>query len=136
MVWIVFSWHTLGPLLKVEPSFNATGYLNIIANQVHLFMATVSVCKQIFAFKMMSHASRLVLSWNGSTNMTVFSLLQWPAKSPDLNLIEHLLDEMEQAIQSRDPLPANLTQPWEALESTWANTSVELFRHLVESMPQ
>jgi hypothetical protein len=31
--------------------------------------------------------------------------------------------------------PANLTQLWEALESTWASIPVERFRHLVESMP-
>jgi hypothetical protein len=30
--------------------------------------------------------------------------------------------------------PDNLTQLWEALESTWANIPVELFRRLVESM--
>uniref|UniRef100_A0A4W5JJF7 non-specific protein-tyrosine kinase n=1 Tax=Hucho hucho TaxID=62062 RepID=A0A4W5JJF7_9TELE len=30
--------------------------------------------------------------------------------------------------------PANLTQLWEALESTWASIPVESFRHLVESM--
>ena len=31
--------------------------------------------------------------------------------------------------------PANLTQLWEALESTWASIPVEYFQHLVESMP-
>ena len=36
---------------------------------------------------------------------------------------------------SRDPLPANLTQLWEAFESTWDNIPVERFRHLVEFMP-
>jgi hypothetical protein len=30
--------------------------------------------------------------------------------------------------------PVNLTQPWEALESTRVSIPVELFRHLVESM--
>jgi hypothetical protein len=30
--------------------------------------------------------------------------------------------------------PANLTQLWEALESTWASIPVERFLHLVESM--
>ena len=29
--------------------------------------------------------------------------------------------------------PANLTQLWEALESTWASIPVELFRHLVDA---
>ena len=32
--------------------------------------------------------------------------------------------------------PDNLTQLWEALESTWAHIPVELVRHLVESIPQ
>ena len=31
--------------------------------------------------------------------------------------------------------PVNLTQLWEALESTWASILVERFRHLVESTP-
>ena len=30
--------------------------------------------------------------------------------------------------------PTNLTQLWEALESTWASIPMERFRHLVESM--
>jgi hypothetical protein len=32
--------------------------------------------------------------------------------------------------------PANLTQLWEALESTWASIPAEHFRHLVETMPR
>ena len=32
--------------------------------------------------------------------------------------------------------PANLTQLWEAMESTSASIPVECFRHLVESMPR
>jgi hypothetical protein len=31
--------------------------------------------------------------------------------------------------------PVNLTQLWEALESTWASIPVEHFQHLVESIP-
>ncbi|KAK6325781.1 hypothetical protein J4Q44_G00051230 [Coregonus suidteri] len=37
----VFSWHILGLLIKVQQLLNATGYLNIIANQLHLFMAAM-----------------------------------------------------------------------------------------------
>ena len=32
--------------------------------------------------------------------------------------------------------PANLTQLWEAMESTWASISVEGFRNLEESIPR
>ena len=63
------------------------------------------------------HKARIVQEWLHEHDIE-FSLLQWPVQSPDLNPIEHLWGEMEQAIRSRDPLPAYLTQLWEALEST------------------
>ncbi len=41
MVWGIFSWHTLDPLLQIEHCLNATAYLSIVADHVHPFMATV-----------------------------------------------------------------------------------------------
>ncbi len=41
MVWGIFSWHTLGPLVPVEHCLNATAYLSIVADHVHHFMTTV-----------------------------------------------------------------------------------------------
>ena len=82
------------------------------------------------------HKARIGQEWFHEHD-SEFSLLRWrPVHSPDLNPIEHLWDEMERAIRSRDPLPANLTQLWEALESTSTNIPVESFRHLVESIPR
>ncbi len=41
MVWGIFSWHTLGPLVPIEHHLNATAYLSIVADHVHPFMTTV-----------------------------------------------------------------------------------------------
>ncbi len=41
MVWGIFSWHTLGPLVPIEHRLNATAYLNIVADHVRPFMTTV-----------------------------------------------------------------------------------------------
>ncbi len=41
MVWGIFSWHTLGLLVPIEHCLNATAYLSIVADHVHLFMTTV-----------------------------------------------------------------------------------------------
>ncbi len=38
MVWGVFSWHTLGPLVPIEHRSNATAYLSIVADHVHPFI--------------------------------------------------------------------------------------------------
>ncbi len=44
MVWEVFSWHTLGPLVPIEHRLNATAYLSFVADHVDLFMSTVYPC--------------------------------------------------------------------------------------------
>jgi len=41
MVWGIFSWHTLGPLVPIEHCLNATAYLSIVSDHVHPFMTTV-----------------------------------------------------------------------------------------------
>ncbi len=41
MVWGIFSWHAFGPLVPIEHRLNATAYLSIVADHVHLLMTTV-----------------------------------------------------------------------------------------------
>ncbi|MDF4985840.1 hypothetical protein P3581_23090, partial [Vibrio parahaemolyticus] len=41
MVWGIFSWHTLGPLVPTEHGLNNTACLSIVADRVHPFMTTV-----------------------------------------------------------------------------------------------
>ncbi len=41
MVWGIFFWHTLYPLVPIEHRLNATAYLSIVADHVHPFMTTV-----------------------------------------------------------------------------------------------
>lgn len=43
MVWLVFSWHTLGPLVPSKLCFEiAIAHLSIVADHVHPFVDTVS----------------------------------------------------------------------------------------------
>jgi len=39
MVWGMFKGHTLGLLVPIGPRLNATGYLSIVSDHVHPFMA-------------------------------------------------------------------------------------------------
>jgi len=38
MVWGMFSWHTLGPLVPIRHRLNATADLSIVSDHVHPFM--------------------------------------------------------------------------------------------------
>lgn len=60
--------------------------------------------------------------------------MTWPARSPDLNPIEHLWVWIDQKLHERQI--KNIDQLKQAITETWLNIPIELCRKLVESMPK
>ncbi len=134
MVWGIFSWHTLGPLVPIEHRLNATAYLSIVADHVHPFMTTVYPSSDATSSRIMHHVTKLKSSQTGFLNITI--LLKWPPQSLDLNPIEHLWDVVERKICIMDVQPTNLQQLCDVIMTIWTKISEECFQHLVESMPR
>ncbi|GBL96680.1 hypothetical protein AVEN_89355-1 [Araneus ventricosus] len=65
MFWGIFSWAALGPVVVVEQTMKAANYLNIIADQLHPYMAFVfPTGNGIFQQdKVPFHKARIVLEW-------------------------------------------------------------------------
>ncbi len=74
MVWGIFSWHTLGPLVQTEHRLNTTAYLSIAAGHVHRFMTTVYHLLMATSSRIMQHVTKLKSSPTGFLNMTMSSL--------------------------------------------------------------
>ncbi len=74
MVWGIFSWHTLGPLVPIEHCLNATAYLSIVADHVHPFMTTVYPSSDAASSRIMHHVTKLKSAQTGFLNMTMSSL--------------------------------------------------------------
>ncbi len=72
MLWGIFSWHTLGPLVPIEHRLNATAYLNIVADHVHPFMTTVYPSSD--GYFQQGNVTKLKTSHTGFLNMTMSSL--------------------------------------------------------------
>ncbi len=105
MVWGIFSWHTLGPLVPIEHCLNTTAWVLLLTMSIplwlqctHLLMATSS--------RIMHHVAKLKSSQTGFTHDNeFFTLLKRTPQSPDLNPIEHLWDVVEREIHIMDVLP-------------------------------
>nr|KAF6349142.1 hypothetical protein mMyoMyo1_011698 [Myotis myotis] len=137
MVWGMFSWHDLGPLIHVEQHLNSTTYLSIIADQVHpiMLMAYPNGDGFFQQDNTPCHSAHIVQECF-QEHEGDFTLLRWPPQSPDLNPIEHLWDEAKRAIRQLVPQPSNLTELDSAIHQAWCQIPRITFQHLVESMPR
>ena len=59
--------------------------------------------------------------------------MEWPANSPDLNIIEHVWDMMGRAIQNRQQPIQTLQKLRQALIEEWNNIPMQSLRDLVAS---
>lgn len=62
--------------------------------------------------------------------------MDWPAKSPDLNVIEHAWSSLKLLVQARENPPQNLDELAAAVEEEWENVTRVQINILVESMPR
>ena len=62
--------------------------------------------------------------------------LDWPAKSPDLNPIKHLLDELEHLLQARPNRPTSVSHLTNNLVAEWKQVPAAMFQHLEENLPR
>jgi len=77
------------------------------------------------------HVARVSIDYLQQENIET---LPWPSKSPDLNPIEHLWDELERRPRQRQRAPTNLQDLWNAVQEEWNNIPQYKVRKLVASM--
>ncbi len=70
MVWGIFSWHTLGPLVPIQHPLNTTAYPSNFADHVHPFMTTVYHLLMATSSRIMHHVTKFKLSQTCFFNMT------------------------------------------------------------------
>lgn len=61
-------------------------------------------------------------------------VMEWPARSPDLNPIEHLWDELKRRIRARPNTAENLQELKVAIEEEWDGIPQEFVVTLIRSM--
>ncbi|XP_045534569.1 uncharacterized protein LOC106711574 [Papilio machaon] len=60
-------------------------------------------------------------------------VMHWPARSPDLNPIEHLWDDLKRRVRARDPAPTTLQELQDAVLEEWEQIPQEAVATLREA---
>ncbi|GFV82791.1 transposase domain containing protein [Trichonephila clavipes] len=116
---------------------NATGYLTIIADQFHPYMASVfpdgnGMVQQDNA---LCHKAKIVLQWFHEHDAE-FQLMSWPPNSLDLNQIEHIWNVMGRQLRVQRPPIHNISDLCDRCLNIWYNLSSTIYQGLVASMPR
>ncbi|GBM53727.1 Transposable element Tc1 transposase [Araneus ventricosus] len=135
MLWVTFSWVSLGPVVLVEQTMKAANYLNITVDQLHPYMAFVfPTGNEIFQQdNAPCHKAWIVLEWFQENN-DEFHLMSWPPNSLDLNPMEHIWDVMERQLRAQTPPCSNISTLRDRCLDIWHNLSPVMYQKLVTSM--
>ena len=92
--------------------------LRSAANQPAIFMQDNAPC----------HISKSIKTFFTEKNLTV---MNWPAQSPDMNLIENVWKLLNE--RSKNRYPSNVDELWTYLKEEWEKISVDECGTLINS---
>ncbi|GFU76084.1 transposable element Tc1 transposase [Trichonephila clavipes] len=109
-------------------------YRNVMLEQhVRLFQGTMGAEFLFMDDNARPHRANIVDECLQSVDIT---RMDWPAYSPDLNLIEHVWDMLGRRIAARQPPPTSLPELRRALLDEWCNIPQDQIDNLILSTPR
>ncbi len=133
MIWAAMSSAGVGPLCFLKSTVNAAIYQEILEHFMlpsadKLYGDADFIFQQDLA---PAHTAKGTESWFNDHGVTV---LDWPANSTDLNLIENLWGIVKRKM--RDTRPNNADELKATVKETWASIPPQQCHKLITSMPR
>jgi transposase len=139
MVWGCVTGRGMGRIHRIEGIMCGPDYVEILDKQ---YLGTLKDLKLRRSGKEgvifqqdndPKHRSKVAENWFRTKNV---KRLSWPPSSPDMNIIEHVWDQLDALVRARNPLPRNKDELWQAIQEEWANFPRTALNTLFESMPR
>lgn len=137
MTWGCISTNGFHDFINAQERLNAEGYIQILRDNLlpvreQYFRNKAFVFQQDGASIHTAHATQEFLQ---SQNIQE---LEWPAHSPDLNIIEHVWHYLKMELHKKEPA-SNANKLWDNVVSImpymWSDTMTEKINNLYESIP-
>ena len=149
MVWGCFIGDKLGPIVFMDSSITKDVYISMLSGNLLPFIDILHADSQTNVIFQQDnatpHSCKGTKQWlQGEAEKHGFSIMEWPANSPDLNPIEHLWSHIKQELHRRYPDTWHLKGSpnvirsilKERIHKVWWDIGPMLLANLVESMPR
>ena len=131
MVWGAVSSAGVGPLVRVDGIIDGEEYLKLFRFRLWRYYPGLYDGSQVFQDDNAGpHIALCVNQWFAKYNI---ERLDWPSKSPDLNIMENLWNVMK--YNMRFQIFQNLDELWEEIRHQWNLISLDFIDRLYLSLP-
>lgn len=133
MIWGAFSFNGTCELAFVNERMDSDRYQEML--QTHLLNAGPEICGPNWTFQQDNasiHSSKSTKKWFRDNNVKV---MDWPARSPDLNPIENLWGLLARTVYEGGRQFDSKMQLQQAIMDAWYSLDPTLLQNLIYSMP-
>lgn len=134
MFWAAFSMYGKTPLCKITTRMNTRKYLDMLEDDLVPFLENEMEDDFIYQQDNAAiHVSREAKEWFHEKDVEV---LEWPARSPDLNPIENLWGILARKVYAGGRQFGTVQELEVAVRTAWREIRLETLETLVNSMPK
>ena len=136
MVWGCVTPQGVGQLYLIDGNMDSKKYVSILEDAYLGTLSNLHANRKDFILQADNdpkHTSKMTKAWIKGNHIPT---LDWPANSPDMNIMENLWAYLENHIRSHPRRLSNSTELWNVLQEEWNKISPEYVRNLYESLPR
>lgn len=133
MVWAAFGSGGKTDIVFMNGRQDSRKYQEVL--EKHLLPTAPQICGQNWRFQQDNapiHTSRSTKAWFEAKNVSV---LDWPARSPDLNPVENLWGVLARKVYKGCRQFSNVADLKQSIQQCWAEIDNSLLERLIASMP-
>jgi transposase len=136
MMWGCMLWDGVGYATRIEGRMDAELYTSILEDELQQSVEYYDKSPTDMVFQQDNdpkHRSTRATKWLGESG---FTIMKWPAQSPDLSPIEHLWSYLKRRLDEYEIPPSSQNELWQRCEEEWEKIPKEVCQNLIESMPR
>lgn len=132
MMWAAIGYERKSPIVLLDGRVNSAQYLNLLRVQANNFEDMAGPDYYFQQDNAPIHTARVVKNWLESEQIR---LLEWPARSPDLNIIENVWGLLTRDVYADARQFDTKNELKRAIQASWERIDQQIIKNLFDAIP-